>query len=71
MSVVKEFTATVAADNVDIGYIFTTSYFSSDASNWSKKKGSQIATIELVDKAQLIDRIQKVANARVAAFLKI
>ncbi|MGH7451555.1 MAG: restriction endonuclease, partial [bacterium] len=70
ISEVKEFVATVAADNVNTGYFVTTSYFSKPATQWLHEKGYRLATVELIDRNKLIEKVQRIADSDVAVYLK-
>jgi Restriction endonuclease len=70
ISEVKEFVATVAADNVNAGYFVTTSYFSKPATQWLQDKGHRLATVELIDRGKLIEKVQRIADSDVAVYLK-
>ena len=70
ISEVKEFVATVAGDNVDVGYLVTTSYFSKPATQWLRDKGHRLASVELIDRRKLIERMQRIADSDTAVFLK-
>lgn len=70
ISQVKEFVATVAADNVGSGFMVTTSHFSKPAIQWLENKGSALATIELINRKRLVEKMEKIANSKIAAYLK-
>jgi hypothetical protein len=71
ISEVKEFVATVAGDKVDTGYMVTTSYFSKPAKQWLHNKGTDIATVELIDRPKLFQQMENIATAEIPVYLKM
>lgn len=69
ISEVKEFVATVAGDGIDKGFIVTSSYFSRDSVKWLTTKGISLANVEMINRKELVSRMQKIADADTAAYL--
>ena len=70
ISEVKEFVATVAGDApaVKRGYVVTTSHYSPDAERWLTTKGLRLAEIELINGAQLWDKLKTLSSHDVPAY---
>jgi len=66
---VKEFVATVAADKVDKGFMVTTSYFTEPSTTWLYTKGVSVANVELIDKIQLVRKMEKLTDSEISAYL--
>lgn len=62
VSVVKEFAATMIGDQVNKGYIVTSSRFSKPAAVWLNEKVSGIISVELIDKENLTENIKKISQ---------
>lgn len=62
ISQIKEFTATLGGDNLERGFLVTTSHISPEARTWADQKGCKIAHVEPLSRHDLFARINALAG---------
>ena len=66
---VKEFAATIYWDNIEKGYLVTTSNFTGPAVNWLKSKNLSPAIVETIDRQDLLHWLGQIVDKKEAVYL--